>query len=234
MFEGMNNEEPLMRGIIFMKKKIYLSIIASFFILAGICYYLIFAKDTDKTSDNSLKKIEINTQTASKEPDNENNEFEQKEKEIILVHVCGAVRNPGVYTFEYGARMIEGIDAAGGFLDTAALEYLNLAQKMTDELRIYVPSIDEVKDGYKDDLSEKNNLNENNNLPETDDQGRININTASVKKLTELPGIGDKKAENIVNYRETNGYFTQPSDILKVNGIGESLYKNLEDKITVK
>jgi len=186
----------------------------------------------------------------------------------ISVYVCGAVRNAGVYVFDDGARIVEGIEAAGGFLDTAAVDFLNLALRMSDEWRVYVPTISEVESGnipYMDELAElvkngnskddsakddnlKNGQTDDNqangnqskddqlgdsSAKEIDGEGRININTASLTTLMLLKGIGEKKAENIISYREANGGFKKLEDLMKVNGISTAIFNSIADCITL-
>lgn len=212
-----------------MKKKMYI-IIVSFFLIAGICYCLKAEGKKNVSQSNKLKLTDIDLKESNENPaktQDADQNIDNTEEKLLLVHVCGAVKSPGVYRFEEGARIIEGIEAAGGFLDTAAFEYLNLAQKMTDEQRIYVPTAEEAANGSFEAIDITASA------AETDEQGRININTASADKLTELKGIGAKKAESIVRYRESNGLFKNTNELLNVEGIGESLYKSLTDSITI-
>lgn len=206
------------------KKYLYILIVICFFVISGLCYYHL---SSDKKTEDKADSITV-YQIDDLKTDVEDTARSDKKSEFIAVHICGAVKNPDVYFFEEGTRIIEGVEAAGGFLEDAASWYLNLSEKMIDEQRIYIPVTDEVLD------TDVFKLWNSDVAAYVDEQGRININTASINKLTELSGIGEKKAESIVKYREENGPFVQNSDIIKVNGISESLFQSIEDKITVQ
>lgn len=153
------------------------------------------------------------------EKDNQATDYTADEKECI-VYVCGAVNNPDVYSLPGGAIKKDALMAAGGFTDGAALDYVNLAEGVSDGEKIYFPYEDELADGIivaKED--------------ETD--GLININTAGSEQLMTLPGIGEKKAQDIIDYREEQGNFKNIEDIKNVNGIKESIYNKIKDKICV-
>ncbi len=138
----------------------------------------------------------------------------------IVVYLCGAVNCPGVITLPEGSRINDAIVAAGGFREDAVVTSVNLAAKLSDEEMIYVASnSDKV-------LSELNEASSKNKL--------ININTADISKLCELPGIGESKARDIILYREKNGAFQKKEDIMRVDGIKQSLYNKIEEMISVK
>ena len=136
----------------------------------------------------------------------------------ILVYVCGAVNEPGVVEVEHNARVIDAIDLAGGVTQEADETYLNLAGKLQDGEKIYVPTVAEVSQWRESEKSSQ----------------LININTAGVEELCKLPGIGQSKAEDIISYREKHGSFQTKEELMKVSGIKENLYDKIEDKITVK
>ena len=134
----------------------------------------------------------------------------------LKVYVSGAVARPGVYTFRPGDRVVDAIDAAGGPMAGADLSRINLAAKVKDEQQIHVPKPGESFP------------QESSGQPQ-----KININTASTKLLETLPGIGETKAQAIVNYREEHGDFKRIDDLVEVAGIGSSTYENLKNLITV-
>lgn len=170
--------------------------------------------------------------------------------ENIVVYICGAVVNPGVYTLETGSRVADGIEAAGGLTENAQAEILNLAKCLRDEYRVYIPTTDEVKngnlfdesfaDGYisggenADNFPDTNNTfgiknNSNNNTKKG-----ININIATMNELMTLTGIGENKARNIIEYRQKNGNFKDIYEIMKVHGIKESSFNKIKDEIIVE
>ena len=140
---------------------------------------------------------------------------------LIRVHITGSVKLPGVYTLPENARVEDAIQAAGGLQESSDPQLLNLAAALVDGQRIYIPS---AQDGT---LS-------------TDDRGlsiqtspMVNINTASFAELDSLPGIGEVKAQAILDYRQKNGLFTALEDLLKVDGISQSLFEKLVGLITL-
>ncbi len=140
---------------------------------------------------------------------------------LIRVHVTGAITNPGVYTLPEEARLEDAIQAAGGLQETADPQSLNLAASLLDGQRLYIPSAQEVT------------LSPDDKGLQVDVPSVVNINTASLAELDSLPGIGEVKAQAIMAYRQQNGLFTALEDLLKVDGINQSLYEKLEGLITI-
>ncbi|MDI3536411.1 MAG: competence protein ComEA [Eubacteriaceae bacterium] len=134
----------------------------------------------------------------------------------IMVHVTGAVNAPGLISLPSGARLMDAVSAAGGFSETADQSALNLARKIKDEEQIVIPVIG--------DASSQSGVS-------TD--GRVNINTADLEELKSLPGIGDVIAQNIIDYREENGSFTQLEDLKNVTRIGDKIYESISESITL-
>lgn len=151
----------------------------------------------------------------------------QVTKEELVVHICGAVHNPGVYFLSEGSRIYQAVEAAGGFTEDAGEEYLNLAGQLTDGQKIYIPTRREVEEEH---LSVNRN---EKGLTVMVDDGKVNINTASEEILCTLPGIGTGKAQNIITYREMQGAFKTTQEIMNVDGIKEGLFQKIRDMITV-
>lgn len=143
---------------------------------------------------------------------------------MIYVHVCGCVKNPGVYSLESGARVFEALQAAGGVTEDGREDVLNLAGILSDGDRIYLPSEDEL------DCSQA----EEHQGHWAGFGGKVNINSADISALMTLPGIGEKKAADIISYREREGGFAACEDIKKVSGIGEATYSRIEALISVR
>ena len=143
-------------------------------------------------------------------------------KESIYVYVCGEVKHPGVYRFSKDERIVSAVKAAGGLTEKASVESINQAEKMKDGQQITIPS---KKQATKNERSDSEAVQSSS--------GKININTAGVKELMTLSGIGEAKASDIIAYREEHGPFSDISDIMKIQGIKEGIYHKIKDKITI-
>lgn len=140
----------------------------------------------------------------------------------IVVHITGAVPRPGVYALPQGARVQDGISAAGGFLAEAEKSGINLARPLEDGEQMDIPFVEGFSPVVATPAEEF--------VPTSD---LININFASAEELDTLPGIGPTTAQKIIEYRETNGPFMTVDDITKVSGIGTSIFNGIKDLITV-
>lgn len=147
----------------------------------------------------------------------------------LVVYVCGAVNEPGIYTLPVGSRLYEAVAMAGGFSKEADPAYHNLARDITDGERIYILSAKETKV-----LTTEQQVAGESGMANSPESGRINLNTATAEQLMSLPGIGESKAAAILAYREKNGTFTDAEEIKNVSGIGEAMFEKIKDKITVK
>lgn len=130
---------------------------------------------------------------------------------------------PGVYELAGDARVYEAIALAGGLNDAAAGEALNQASTVTDGERIYIPTAEELEKGIVDGQTAQ--------VTGTDNQGKININTAAKEELKTLPGIGDAKADSIISYREANGGFQTVEELMQVEGIKEGVFNKIKDRV---
>lgn len=153
---------------------------------------------------------------------------EEKSAGSVYVYVCGQVVSPGVYELPENARVYQAIEAAGGTLEGASPESLNLAMEAEDGQKIYVPSEEEAADVAfaGPDLGTENPAG-------TEGTSKVNVNTAGIEELMTLTGIGQTRAEAIIAYREKEGAFQSPEDIMNVDGIKEGIYEKLKDEITV-
>ncbi len=164
----------------------------------------------------------------------------------ITVYVCGAVRDPDVYVLDEGSRVNDAINSAGGFLDDAGYEYLNLASKLVDGQKVYIPTRREIEEALAEgDGIYGAEVNITSNAPGIENRsleaagsetssGLVDINSASKETLMTLPGIGESKADKIIAYRETNGGFSSIEDIMLVGGIKEGLFNKVKDRICVR
>ena len=162
----------------------------------------------------------------------------QEPEEFIYVHVCGQVVSPGVYQLLKGSRVYEAVAMAGGCTEQGAPDCLNMAQELTDGMKIQVPDQETARRILEEQASGAGVINPSETGPDspgTSGEGAalVNINTASREQLTTLPGIGESRAEDIIRYREEYGGFQKIEDIMKVSGIKEAAFQKIKDRITV-
>jgi competence protein ComEA len=150
----------------------------------------------------------------------------------LVVHVSGAVTLPGVYTLPIGSRVKDAIEAAGGLLPEADSRNLNLAALLQDGELIWIPATPQANPTTVAPNKTPNDNNDQTSIPAP--TGLININTATQEELDTLPGIGPVKAQNIIDYRNSNGPFNTLEAIQDVGGIGPVTYENLKELITVQ
>lgn len=151
-----------------------------------------------------------------------NSESVIKKENKIAVYVTGEVKNPGVYYMDQNSRLYNLIDISGGTTENADISKLNLALKLNDSDKIIIP----IK-------TNNTQVEENLILEESYDEDKININTAGIEELMDIPGIGEATANKIIEYRKNN-YFNNIEDIKNVSGIGEAKFNSLKDKICVE
>lgn len=172
---------------------------------------------------------------------------DQAETEMICVHVCGAVKSPGVYELAAGSRFYEAVEAAGGFSETACQDYLNMAAPLADGSRLEIPTLEAVKEREESEKAGNGGQTEYSyyTLPEKEEaaggestetptDGLVNINTADIAGLCNLPGVGEGRAKAIIEYREKQGGFQKKEDIMEVSGIGEKMYARMEAYLTIE
>ena len=146
---------------------------------------------------------------------------------VIYVDVKGEVHHPGVYQMKAENRVKDLIEAAGGFTPLADDQKLNLAQLLEDQMVIVVPKKGEEVNSElaQSPASQKKEVGK---------EGKVNINTATVEELKTLKGIGEKKAEAIIEYRKKNGSFKNKEELMKVRGIGKKLYESFQERVIVQ
>lgn len=154
----------------------------------------------------------------------------------VIVDIKGAVKYPGVYELTSLDRIIDVIELAGGYTPEADSKGINHAQKLQDEMVIYIPKLGEVIENTETDsfVTFTNSRNGGSNGNNSSSQNQININLATESELTTLPGIGPSKALAIISYREENGRFQSVEDLKNVSGIGEKTFEKLKEFIVVK
>lgn len=167
-----------------------------------------------------------------------------EETKTLVVHICGAVSAPGVYELPAGSRIIDAVEAGGGFLPEADEACCNLAEEIVDGCQIYIMTKSEsCADGQTekkagiqtspDSDMQTTNRNVRSNSATALENGLVNLNTADIAALMTLPGIGESRAKAIISYREQHGAFAQIEDIMKISGIKQAAFSKIKDKITV-
>lgn len=178
----------------------------------------------------SNQEIEIGVDEDLDSDSEKNIEAETKNNEMIMIHVFGAVKKPGLYELPKGSRINDALKLAEPKEDALINKYLNRAEKLKDEEPIFVPSAKDIEES--EEVGVKKVLA--NSLNTIDDaSGKINLNSASLEELKTLPGIGQVKAEAIVEYRNTVGNFNSTEQITEVSGIGKATLEKIKAKITV-
>ncbi len=222
------------------KKLVVLGILLFLSILViSVSIYTVYAVNESNNSSlefqDTIPSVEIDEEIKEEEPS-------------IYVEVKGAVNSPGVYEMEEGQIVNDAITKAGGFLESAYTDIINLSKKISDELVIYVYTKKEYEksDSTKEKVNDDSYLIDNaiknkvSIITGNEDTGRndtnsslVNINIASIAELTTLPGIGEAKAQKIITYREENGYFKTIEELKNVSGIGDATFEQLKTLITV-
>lgn len=208
------------------KQKIIVIAIAG--IVAIAIMYFIYNKNQVKEDINIENEILVNNVST-----NENNTND----DIVIIHITGSVKNPGIVKLKEGSRIEDAIEAAGGLTENADITRVNLAYVVEDGTKIKIPSASEEDIGDEDIIDSKSGDNiiiEENAVPSNNSTQTININKATEKEFETLPGIGPSLASKIIEYRNQNGKFESIEDIKNVNGIGDNKYEKIKDLITVK
>lgn len=144
-------------------------------------------------------------------------------KKNLIVHVCGAVNNPGVFTLNEDERVVDALELSGGATAEANLDALNLAAKLKDGQKIYVP-----KEGEQVNV----NVTESTESGSEED-ALIDLNTATAEELDSLPGVGEVLAQRIIDYRKSKGSFSDIEQLRNVGGIGPKKFEDLKDKVAI-
>ena len=201
------------------RKQLRTAVILLFVVVCGLFFLKKEPKDQGMTVINQSELMDEVVEL----------ETEPKEDSTVTVHVCGAVRKEGVYTFPAGARVVDAIEAAQGINTEGAGEVLNQASLLIDGMQLYVPTKEEVS--FEKWSGEQQGRVESDSL--TESAGLVNINQADRNTLMNLPGVGESKADAILVYREQYGDFQSVEEIMRVPGIKEGVYKKIESLITV-
>ena len=232
------------------KRKMFLSIgtiVIFFLVIILLTFSLFFKEETADQTNESLTDYYMNqastfqSDAASQETNNKvSGKEEKKSEEFIFVDVKGAVRMPGVYEINSETRLTDVITLAGGFLPTADQSVVNLSQKLTDQMMITIPELGVKLKQESIDVQEAVEdfpvitiPNETINAETQTEIGKVNLNTTDSVGLQTLSGIGEKKAERILQYRQEHGSFKSIEELKEVSGIGDKTFEALAEFISV-
>lgn len=220
----------------FLKKYKY---VITIFLFMLIIFYIVFVKVNLKSKEKNL----VDNQVVINEV--EKVEVDLKD-DLVYVDIKGAVKKPGVYKINSDKKIIDVITMAGGLMENANTDNINLSKKVTDEMVIIIYTNEEVKNSNIVDtvikvidkecvcpnIQNDGCINTEINDSITNVNKAININTATLEELMSINGLGEAKAKAIIKYREENGYFKIIDDLLNVSGIGEALFEKIKEYIT--
>ncbi|MGE1129893.1 competence protein ComE [Bacillus wiedmannii] len=184
--------------------------------IIGTVLFLLFWK-TNQHTERTVIATDVQSKEIEKKSKLKISDTKQQKK-IIVIDMKGAVVKEGVYEMKEGDRVKDAIEKAGGFLPEADRKKVNLAQMVQDQMILYVP-------------------NENEQVQEvaaiSKGEGKVQINAASKEQLEKITGIGSRKAESILKYREEQGPFQKIEDLLEIDGIGVKSLEKIKDQIII-
>lgn len=217
------------------RKQIIIGVII-FIIIGSITTFTILKLKDKPSKDNELIVVKKKK---------EKKEIKKEISEEYQVDIKGEIASPGIYKVNSNLRVMDVIMKAGGLTENADTSVINLSKKVQDEMVIIIYSRDEVSrfrevKELEKQINDKCNQKDDDSLvndacieTSTNTSSKVSINNASQEELMTLPGIGESKAKDIIDYRNTNGPFNTIEDLLKVKGIGESILAKIKENITL-
>ena len=222
--------------MIYYIKKYWKYLLALILVLIIFVVIEVFIEKDNKISTDSVKKL---------------SKVEEKVNDIktLFVDIKGAVNAPGVYELDEGKRVIDAINLAGGFTDKADTININLSKKLTDEMFIVIYTKQEIYNYKKNnetsnikcasfecicpDVNNDACIKKDTKIKDSKKElnNKISINSASKEELMTLNGIGESKADAIINYRNENGLFKTIEDLKNVSGVGNSVFEKIKNNI---
>lgn len=189
------------------------------------------AQETVTSSEAESEEISTGTKKNSQKEKAEPQTSSSEESEFLTVDVKGAVKNPGIYQLKKTSRINDAIQKAGGLTTDADSKSINLAQKLTDEAVVYVATMGE----NAANVSSNTGQSSTSGTSEVASQkgNKVNLNTADLSELQTISGIGQKRAQDILDYREANGKFNSVDDLKNVSGVGAKTLEKLKEYVTV-
>ena len=197
-------------------------ICASLGLVLGGFFLLNPARQTPTKESNLQTEVTTVSKDSTDEKEDKNQKEEVVEQDLITVDVKGAVKSPGIYDLPVGSRVNDAVQKAGGLIDNADSKSINLAQKISDEALVYVPTKEEAA-----------NQESYSNATGNKESKKVNLNKASLEELKQVKGLGAKRAQDIIDHRESNGKFKSVDELKKVSGIGAKTIEKLKEYVTV-
>ena len=190
-------------------------VLGGFFLLKPVA-------QTPAKESNLQSEVTAVSKDSTDEKEDGNQKEEVVDQDLITVDVKGAVKTPGIYDLPVGSRINDAVQKAGGLTDNADSKSINLAQKISDEALVYVPTKGE-------DTSQATQSNTSNSK----ENKKVNLNKASLEELKQVKGLGAKRAQDIIDHRDSNGKFKSVDELKKVSGIGTKTIDKLKEYVTV-
>ncbi len=178
------------------------------------------AKETNLQAEVAAVSKDSSSEKEVKKEEKE----ESPEQDLITVDVKGAVKSPGIYDLPVGSRVHDAVQKAGGLTEEADSKSLNLAQKVSDEALVYVPTKGEEAASQQA---------ASGTTPSSSKEKKVNLNKAGLEELKQVKGLGGKRAQDIIDHREANGKFKSVDELKQVSGIGAKTIEKLKDYVTV-
>ena len=193
-------------------------------LLVGGFFLLKPTPQTPVKETNLQAEVAAVSKGSSTEKEVKEEKEEPLEQDLITVDVKGAVKSPGIYDLPVGSRVNDAVQKAGGLTEQADSKSLNLAQKVSDEALVYVPTKGEEAASQQAGPGTASS---------TSKEKKVNLNKASLEELKQVKGLGGKRAQDIIDHREANGKFKSVDELKKVSGIGAKTIEKLKDYVTV-
>ena len=193
-------------------------------LLVGGFFLLKPAPQTPVKETNLQAEVAAVSKDSSTEKEVKEEKEEPLEQDLITVDVKGAVKSPGIYDLPVGSRVNDAVQKAGGLTEQADSKSLNLAQKVSDEALVYVPTKGEEAASQQAGSGAPSS---------TSKEKKVNLNKANLEELKQVKGLGGKRAQDIIDHREANGKFKSVDELKKVSGIGAKTIEKLKDYVTV-
>lgn len=213
--------------------------------LSDEVYVLNEEENTSKNTEDIINKNDDVDNSSSSNSNEANKLTNRSEKDVgvkeITVYISGQVAKEGVVTLSSDKRLADAVEKLGGLTKNADTNNINLAMKLEDEKHYIIPKEGEAIQNNSDstqvasntDTNNQSNNNSNNSAQSASQGSKININTADLKQLDDIPGVGEATANKILSYRDENGEFKSIEEIKNVNGIGDKKFENMKDLICV-